>query len=121
MHAIPFACCTLHIAVVIGVQDCTYTHPHRRIDSCLYIHIDSCIRTGHAESLYISMRDPAVSFSARAKKTNKGSPPPTGREEACTWVLGLPHSPISRFFFRVVISEKSFIHITRFSRRMTQL
>ena len=100
MHAIAFACCTLHIAVVIGVHCCTYTLPHRRIDSCLYIHIDSCIRTGHAESLYISMRDPAVSFSARAKKTNKGSPPPTGREEAGTWVLVLHHSHISRFFFR---------------------
>ena len=67
------------------------------------------------------MRDPAVSFSARAKKTNKGSPPPTGREEACTWVVVLLHSPTSRFVFRVVISASSFIRVTRFSRRMTQL
>ena len=37
--------------------------------------------TGHAESLYISPRDPMYSFSSRAKKTNKASPPPTKREE----------------------------------------
>ena len=37
--------------------------------------------TGHAESLYISQRDPMYSFSSRAKKTNKASPPPTKRSE----------------------------------------
>ena len=42
------------------------------------------IRTnpGHAESLYIEMRDPRLSFSSRAAKTNKGSPTPPARHEA---------------------------------------
>ena len=38
-------------------------------------------RAGHAESLYIKMRNPELSFSSRAKKTNKGSPPPASRVE----------------------------------------
>ena len=38
-------------------------------------------RAGHAESLYIKMRNPEFSFSSRAKKTNKGSPPPASRVE----------------------------------------
>ena len=38
-------------------------------------------RTGHSESLHITMRNPALSFSSRAKKTNKGSPPPSRRAE----------------------------------------
>ena len=38
-------------------------------------------RTGHSESLHITLRDPAMSFSSRAKKTNKGSPPPSSRAE----------------------------------------
>ena len=33
------------------------------------------------ESLYIKMRNPTLSFSSRAKKTNKGSPPPASRVE----------------------------------------
>jgi hypothetical protein len=38
-------------------------------------------RTGHSESLHITLRNPALSFSSRAKKTNKGSPPPSSRAE----------------------------------------
>ena len=37
---------------------------------------------GHSESLYIEMRDPRLSFSSRAAKTNKGSPTPPARHEA---------------------------------------
>ena len=37
--------------------------------------------TGHAESLYIKIRSPELSFSFRAKKTNKGSPPHASRAE----------------------------------------
>ena len=48
------------------------------------VHINSIHRTGHAESLYIKMRDPELSFSSRAKKTNKGSPPPSQRPEVCS-------------------------------------
>ena len=37
--------------------------------------------TGHAESLHIEMRDPALSFTSREEKTKKGSPAPAGRSE----------------------------------------
>ena len=48
------------------------------------MHISSIRLIGHAESLYIKMRDPQLSFSSRAKKTNKGSPPPSQRPEVCS-------------------------------------
>ena len=37
--------------------------------SCLYTYMTDRIHTGHAESLYIEMRDPAATFSPRAEKT----------------------------------------------------
>ena len=49
----------------------------------MYAYLVNNARVGHAESLYIAMRDPKLSFSARAKKTAKGSPPPSSRLEVC--------------------------------------
>ena len=43
--------------------------------------INTRTHTGHAESLHITMRNPENTFSSRAKKTNKGSPPPISRPE----------------------------------------
>ena len=40
-------------------------------------------RTGHAESLHIAMRDPALSFTSRPEGTNKGTPSPATRSEVC--------------------------------------
>ena len=65
---------------------------------CLYINIYKYMidrtRAGHAESLYIKMREPDASFSSRAKKTNKGSPPPSSRKEVC---MSHPDCPTSEF------------------------
>ena len=87
----------------------TPSHHHRCTVTCSCIHIGrlsswphTCIAsrpgavavrtpTGHAESLYINMRDPEASFSSRAKKTNKASPPPTGRAEVRPCVCELMH------------------------------
>ena len=43
--------------------------------------VNICTSPGHAESLYIEMRDPKQSFSSRAAKTKKGSPTPPTRKE----------------------------------------
>ena len=69
-------------------------YPPGRLCLYLYKYMIDRTRAGHAESLYIKMREPEASFSSRAKKTNKGSPPPTGRAEVC---MLHPDCPTSEF------------------------
>ena len=67
----------MHLVCIHGQQ--SYVLPTPAL-LCVYMSIRT--NPGHAESLYIEMRDPRLSFSSRAAKTNKGSPTPLVREEA---------------------------------------
>ena len=57
------------------------TDPRPLYDLLCVLTINTRTHTGHAESLHITMRNPEMTFSSRAKKTNKGSPPPISRPE----------------------------------------
>ena len=71
-------------------------------------------RAGHAESLYIKMRNPELSFSSRAKKTNKGSPPPASRVEVpiAPCATSVRHAYICNYYIPPAIICLSIITIT---------
>ena len=83
-------------------------------DVCCVDTTNNHARAGHAESLYIKMRNPELSFSSRAKKTNKGSPPPASRAEVqiAPCAISVRHAHIYAYYIPPTIICLSTITIT---------
>ena len=76
-----------HIHCVYGVHSLASVTCSTHTNAVVCVCMNNRTTPGHSESLHITMRDPRLSFSSRAKKTAKGSPTPPSRQEAVTTLI----------------------------------